>query len=132
MRPTQALSVGRYRHIAITTKDVGRGFYKGNRTGSMGRHTKYGGYVIEWNKVRTYVVPQNLQDFKVSTAQQQTKKGILEVWRALAANAWFFRQLTPFVSREIKSAKGDYQGLQKGPQDPYFYVEQWKRYNGVD
>ncbi|KAI5464627.1 mitochondrial ribosomal protein L27-domain-containing protein [Mariannaea sp. PMI_226] len=104
MRPTQALSVGRYRHLKLTTKDVGRGFYKGNRTGSMGRHTKYGGYVIEWNKVRTYVVPQNLKDFK----------------------------LTPFVSREIKAQKGDYQGLEKGPQDPAFYVEQWKRYNGVD
>ncbi len=31
----------------------------------MGRHTKYGGYVVEWNKVRTYAVPQNLKDFKV-------------------------------------------------------------------
>lgn len=41
-------------------------------------------------------------------------------------------QLTPFVSREIKAQKGDYQGLEKGPQDPQFYVEQWKRYNGVD
>ncbi len=65
MRPTQILSVGRYRHLKLTTKDVGKGFYKGNRTGSMGRHTKYGGYVIEWNKVRTYAVPQNLKDFKV-------------------------------------------------------------------
>ena len=64
MRPTQVLSVGRYRHLKLTTKDVNKGFYKGNRTGSMGRHTKYGGYVIEWNKVRTYVVP-NLKDFKV-------------------------------------------------------------------
>ncbi|RSL75925.1 hypothetical protein CEP51_010430 [Fusarium floridanum] len=103
MRPTQALSVGRYRHLKLTTKDVGRGFYKGNRTGSMGQHTKYGGYVIEWNKVRTYAVP-NLKDF----------------------------QLTPFVSRQVKAQPGDYQGLDKGPQDPYFYVEQWKRYNGVD
>jgi len=66
MRPTQALSVGRYRHLKLTTKDVGRGFYKGNRTGSMGRHTKYGGYVIEWNKVRTYAVP-DLKEFKVWT-----------------------------------------------------------------
>lgn len=65
MRPTQALSVGKYRHLKLTTKDVGRGFYKGNRTGSMGRHTKYGGYVIEWDKVRTYAVPENLKDFKV-------------------------------------------------------------------
>lgn len=65
MRPTQVLSVGRYRHLKLTTKDVGRGFYKGNRTGSMGRHNKHGGYIIEWNKVRTYAVPPNLKDFKV-------------------------------------------------------------------
>lgn len=63
MRPTQTLSVGRYRHLKLTTKDVGRGFYKGNRTGSMGRHNKYGGYLVDWNKVRTYVVP-DLKDFK--------------------------------------------------------------------
>ncbi|KAK0385395.1 hypothetical protein NLU13_7871 [Sarocladium strictum] len=104
MRPTQVLSVGRYRHLKLTTKDVNKGFYKGNRTGSMGRHTKYGGYVIEWDKVRTYAVPQNLKEFK----------------------------LTPFVSRQVRAEPGDYKGLEKGPQDPYFYVEQWKRYNGVD
>ncbi|KAF4125565.1 large subunit ribosomal protein L41 [Geosmithia morbida] len=104
MRPTQALSVGKYRHLKLTTKDVGRGFYKGNRTGSMGRHTKYGGYVIEWDKVRTYAVPENLKDFK----------------------------LTPFVSKQVRASPGSYKGLEKGPQDPYFYVEQWKRYNGVD
>ncbi|KAH7312384.1 50S ribosomal protein YmL27 [Stachybotrys elegans] len=104
MQPTRALEVLRYRTIPITVKDVGRGFYKGNRTGSMGRHTKYGGYKIEWEKVRTYVVPQGLKDFK----------------------------LTPFVSKEIKAPVGDYKGLEKGPQNPYFYLEQWKRYNGVD
>lgn len=65
MRPTQVLSVGRYRHLKLTTKDVNKGFYKGNRTGSMGRHTKYGGYLIDWKKVRTYVVPQGLKDFQV-------------------------------------------------------------------
>lgn len=66
MRPTSALSVGKYRHLKLTTKDVNKGFYKGNRTGAMGRHTKYGGYVIDWNKVRTYAVPEGLKDFKVS------------------------------------------------------------------
>ncbi|KFH46386.1 54S ribosomal protein-like protein [Hapsidospora chrysogenum ATCC 11550] len=90
MRPTQALSVGKYRHLKLTTKDVGRGFYKGNRTGSMGQHTKWGGYIINWDK------------------------------------------LTPFVSRQVRPEPSDYKGLAKGPQDPYFYVEQWKRYNGVD
>ena len=65
MRATQALSVGRYRHLRLTTKDVNKGFYKGNRTGAMGRHTKYGGYLIEYDRVRTYVVPPNIQDFAV-------------------------------------------------------------------
>jgi hypothetical protein len=65
MRPTQALQVLRYRRTKLTTKDVGKGFYKGNRTGAMGRHTKYGGYVVEWEKVRTYVAPLALKDFKV-------------------------------------------------------------------
>lgn len=130
MRPTQALSVGKYRHLKLTTKDVGRGFYKGNRTGSMGRHTKYGGYVIEWEKVRTFAVPENLKGFKV---RKRTPS-----WRLLPkatdqqeANL-LGEQLTPFVSREVRTQPGDYKGLQKGPQDPYFYVEQWKRYNGVD
>ena len=63
MRPTPSLAV-RFRKLRLTTKDVNKGFYKGNRTGSMGRHTKYGGYVVEWDKVRTYVVP-DLKDFKV-------------------------------------------------------------------
>jgi large subunit ribosomal protein L41 len=30
----------------------------------MGRHTKKGGYVIDWNKVRTFVVP-DLENFNV-------------------------------------------------------------------
>lgn len=41
-------------------------------------------------------------------------------------------KLTPFVSQQIKVQSGDYKGLAKGPMDPYFYVEQWKRYNGID
>ncbi len=64
MKPTQAL-FRRLRRLALTTKQVNGGYYKGNRTGSMGRHTKHGGYVIDWKKVRTYVVPPNLADFTV-------------------------------------------------------------------
>ena len=45
---------------------------------------------------------------------------------------WSGGQLTPFVSKEVMPEKGDYKGLAMGPQDPHFYVEQWKRYNGVD
>lgn len=65
MQPTQSLAVRAFRKLRLTTKDVNKGYYKGNRTGSMGRHTKHGGYIIEWEKVRTYVVPEGLKDFKV-------------------------------------------------------------------
>jgi large subunit ribosomal protein L41 len=34
----------------------------------MGRHTKHGGYIIEWEKVRTYAVPMGLKEFKVRDA----------------------------------------------------------------
>lgn len=64
MQPTRALLGMRYRKLRLTTKDVNKGFYKGTGTGAMGRHTKYGGYVIEWDRVRTYACP-DLTGFKV-------------------------------------------------------------------
>jgi large subunit ribosomal protein L41 len=63
-RPTQALCK-RFRKLRLTTKDINKGFYKGNRTGNMGRHDKWGGFKVDYNKVRTYVVPQGLDTFKV-------------------------------------------------------------------
>ncbi|OAQ97922.1 hypothetical protein LLEC1_01223 [Akanthomyces lecanii] len=138
MRPTSPLHVGLYRHLKLTTKDVNKGFYKGNRTGSMGRHTKYGGYVIEWNKVRTYAVPQNLKDFKVGSILVppgrwlRTRHKINGECRNMSLTQILDLQLTPFVSRQIYAESGDYKGLAKGASDPHFYVEQWKRYNGVD
>ena len=57
--------VRRFRKAQLTTKDIKKGFYKGTRTGSMGRHTKYGGYILDMEKVRTYVVPAGLDTFKV-------------------------------------------------------------------
>lgn len=64
MQPTSPL-FRRLRRLALTTKMVNSGFYKGTGSGSMGRHTKHGGYVIDRRKVRTYVVPEGLQNFKV-------------------------------------------------------------------
>lgn len=69
MRPTQAL-FRRLRRLALTTKQANKGFYKGTGSGSMGRHTKHGGFEIEWDKVRTYVVPKNLKDFEASQLQE--------------------------------------------------------------
>ncbi|KAJ5893791.1 50S ribosomal protein YmL27 [Penicillium taxi] len=66
--------------LRLTTKAVNGGYYKGNRTGSMGYFEKKGNYVIDWRKVRTYVVPEDLADFK----------------------------LTPFVSKQAQSTGSKY------------------------
>ena len=64
MHPTAALFRTSFRKLRLTTKDVNKGFYKGTRTGRMGRHTKKGGYMIDWALVRTFVCP-SLAGFKV-------------------------------------------------------------------
>lgn len=63
-RPTQALGK-KFRKLRLTTKDINKGFYKGNRTGNMGSHDKWGGFTVEFEKVRTYAVPAGLDTFKV-------------------------------------------------------------------
>ncbi|KAJ1907469.1 60S ribosomal protein L27, mitochondrial [Tieghemiomyces parasiticus] len=42
---------------APMTGKRGHNYYKGTRTGSMGKHTTKGGYSVDWGKVRTYYVP---------------------------------------------------------------------------
>ncbi|KAJ1732858.1 60S ribosomal protein L27, mitochondrial [Coemansia biformis] len=58
----------------VMTSKKGRNFYKGNRTGSMGRHTKYGSYVIDLDKVRTFVVPELAEcEFKPYVSRRSSK-----------------------------------------------------------
>ncbi|KAL2007783.1 hypothetical protein VTN00DRAFT_7765 [Thermoascus crustaceus] len=52
--------------LRLTTKQVNGGYYKGTRSGSMGYFAKNGSYIIDWKKVRTYVVPENLDEFKLT------------------------------------------------------------------
>ncbi|KAI8364183.1 mitochondrial ribosomal protein L27-domain-containing protein [Blakeslea trispora] len=47
--------------LQLTAKK-GHNYYKGTGSGAMGRHTKNGGYLVDWNKVRTFVVP-DLENF---------------------------------------------------------------------
>ena len=56
----------RTRHFQMTGKTGPKDYYKGTRSGSMGSHTKHGGYTVDFDKVRTYVVPENLSTFKVN------------------------------------------------------------------
>jgi len=75
MHPTAPLFRS-IRRLALNTKQAGKDYYKGNRTGSMGTHTKYGGYIVDPKKVRTYVCP-DLSDFNVSASKLERKA---EVW----------------------------------------------------
>ncbi|MCJ1367679.1 hypothetical protein MMC16_006813 [Acarospora aff. strigata] len=102
-KPTQPLSKS-LRRLPLTTKQVNKGFYKGTGSGSTGRHTKHGGYIIEWHKVRTYVVPPALKDFN----------------------------LTPFVTRNMEPTRGRFDGDPKGALSGTQYLTKWKLENGDD
>jgi len=105
------------RRLRLTTKQAANegGYYKGNRTGSMGWHTKHARYIIDLRKVRTFVPPI------------ETEESAL---------------LTPFVPRTMKypdtttesyissvenaakeyNAHGSYFGVLDGPK----YLTLWK------
>ncbi|KAJ5543437.1 50S ribosomal protein YmL27 [Penicillium sp. DV-2018c] len=55
--PTQPMMA----RLRLTTKQVNGGYYKGNRTGSMGRLTKHGAYIPDPSKHRNYVPAEKLE-----------------------------------------------------------------------
>ncbi|KAM0716621.1 hypothetical protein Q7P37_008066 [Cladosporium fusiforme] len=102
MHPTAPLFRS-IRRLALNTKQAGKDYYKGNRTGSMGRHTKYGGYQLDYKKVRTYICP-DLSDFN----------------------------LTPFVAMRIEKVAENWDHTEsKDAIDGKEYIKQWKADGGV-
>lgn len=51
---------GSKRH-PLTTKQGNKHYYKGTRSTGVGLQNSHGSYIVNWNKVRTYVVPANLE-----------------------------------------------------------------------
>ncbi|KAK5119681.1 hypothetical protein LTR85_007256 [Meristemomyces frigidus] len=101
MQPTPVLQRA-IRRLALTTKQGPHNYYKGNGTGAMGQHTKYGGYRIDWKKVRTYVCP-DLREFN----------------------------LTPFVAARIEARRDKFAHTEsKGPLDGKEYLRRWKEEGG--
>jgi hypothetical protein len=103
------------RRLPLTTKQAGKDYYKGTRVGAMGRHTKHGGYKIDWARVRTYVVP-DLTHFMVGFCITETT--------VIMADSTF-PQLKPFVSADFepmrrKTANMTSQDLGRR------YLEEWK------
>jgi hypothetical protein len=58
--------------LRLTTKHTRGGYYKGNRSGSMGSFVQPSSkYEVDWNKARTYVVPtESMETFKVRSSNQ--------------------------------------------------------------
>jgi large subunit ribosomal protein L41 len=123
--------------LRLTTKQVNGGYYKGNRTGSMGYFAKNGSYIIDWKKVRTYNVPENLADFKVCYLP-------LPICDIIFAELGLIRveiQLTPFVTKLMPPTKSKYfkeiqrngrtVSVEKGFQAED-YLELWASDNGPE
>ncbi|KAL1600407.1 60S ribosomal protein L27, mitochondrial [Paraconiothyrium brasiliense] len=45
------------RRLPLSTKQAGREYYKGNRTGTLGTIDKYGRFHPDYSKIRTFVYP---------------------------------------------------------------------------
>jgi len=79
------------------SRSKGKNYYKGRRSGSMGFLTKHARFMVDWKKVRTYVVPE----------------GIAE------------SGLQPYVSKNVKSRRSHFID-NDGPLSGAFYIQQWK------
>ncbi|EGV66075.1 60S ribosomal protein L27, mitochondrial [Yamadazyma tenuis] len=45
---------------ALTTKQGNKNYYKGTRSSGIGKLNNAGNYMVDWTKVRTYVVPADI------------------------------------------------------------------------
>lgn len=93
------LSKAGNRRTALTTKQGNKNMYKGTRSSGIGRHTKYGGYTINWDKVRTFIVPSN-----------------------------YNTDLKPLLSHNLPELKHEFKGYQRGYLDSKLYFTKLKDY----
>ncbi|CCH40985.1 54S ribosomal protein L27, mitochondrial [Wickerhamomyces ciferrii] len=89
---------GSRRH-PLTTKKGNKNFYKGTRSSGIGRLTTKARYVINWDKVRTFVVPKE-----------------------------YNFDLKPLVSPNAPQIQNHYEGFQKGPLDPQLFYKKLREY----
>ncbi|KAK9448032.1 mitochondrial 54S ribosomal protein mL41 [Limtongia smithiae] len=88
------------RRYNLTPKQGNKDYYKGTGSANMGRHTKHGRYIIDFQKVRTYVVPEELHD----------------------------TQLTPYAPKTLPRLINTYKGYQNGSFDGQWYIDKHEEY----
>lgn len=87
------------KRLPLTTKQGNKTMYKGTRSSGIGKHTKFGGYAINWDKVRTFVTPAKQND-----------------------------ALKPLVNWELSELKHNFKNYPKGPLDVNLYFDKVKKY----
>ncbi|AMD19304.1 HBR403Wp [Eremothecium sinecaudum] len=87
------------KRVSLSTKDGNKNMYKGTRSSGIGRHTKLGGYKINWDKVRTYVTPSQINT-----------------------------DLKPLLSHNLPELKHDFSGYEKGPLDTKLYLDKLRQF----
>lgn len=144
------------RRLALTTKQAGKDYYKGTGSGAMGAHTKWGGYKVDPNKVRTYKVP-DMTDFPVrlfspasslafppkshlhSSAHPPSPPPMRASLRLSSIQSETPHplttrtriQLTPFVAKNVKSKTGKGKFSNSSPMDGESYLARWKAEGGT-
>lgn len=93
------LSKAGNRRTALTTKQGNKTMYKGTRSSGIGKHTRYGEYTIQWQKVRTFVTPKN-----------------------------YNTSLKPLVSHNVPELTHHFKGFKKGTLDANLYFQKLKQY----
>ncbi|KAK9476266.1 mitochondrial ribosomal protein L27-domain-containing protein [Lipomyces japonicus] len=75
------------RRRPITAKRGNKDFYKGTGSANMGRHTKHGNYIIDYTKVRTYVVPEGLENTNLKAYVPNTLPSVIHHFPGYAYGA---------------------------------------------
>lgn len=70
---------GSKRH-PLTTKQGNKHYYKGTGSSGYGKLNKNGTYIMNWQKVRTYVVPTDLQTSELRPLVSPNTPQILQEW----------------------------------------------------
>lgn len=71
---------GSKRH-ALTTKQGNKNFYKGTRSAGYGKLNSSGHFIMDWTKVRTYVVPAELGTTELKSLVLPKTPQILQKFR---------------------------------------------------
>ncbi|CDH12524.1 probable 54S ribosomal protein L27,mitochondrial [Zygosaccharomyces bailii ISA1307] len=87
------------RRTPLTTKQGNKTMYKGTRSSGVGKHTRYGGYAINWDKVRTFVTPRD-----------------------------YNTELKPLVSHNVPELTHTFKGYSQGSLDPQLYFMKLREY----